>query len=164
MATAFQKELGTLARRPADLCALVASTFEEATRCLLESDHTLGGRVREDAAEGAACEDQACALPALHAPRAEDVEAVIATVHAAADLTRMGGLAREVAEPRRRGRRVGRRCRARGSCRGVPDHESRLHVVCPDKSEKDRAAPDARGRSATRADPALERRLLQLPC
>ncbi|WIY01647.1 PhoU domain-containing protein [Amycolatopsis mongoliensis] len=105
MPTAFQKELGTLAHRLADLCALVANAFEEATRSVLESDHTLGGRVREDvaaiAALGAACEDQACALLALHAPREEDVKAVVAAAHTAADLTRMGGLAREVAEPRR---------------------------------------------------------------
>ncbi len=100
MPTAFQKELGTLAQRPADLCAPVAIAVEEATRCVLESDRTLGGRVREDAAAvaalGAACEDRAGALPALHAPREEDVKAVVA----AADLTRMGGLALEVAESR----------------------------------------------------------------
>jgi phosphate transport system protein len=104
MPTAFQKELVTLAHRLADLCELVANAVEMATRSVLESDHTLGGRVREDAAAvaalGAACEDQACALLALHAPREADVKAVVAAVHAAADLTRMGGLAREVAEPR----------------------------------------------------------------
>ncbi|MGW5719198.1 PhoU domain-containing protein [Amycolatopsis sp. NPDC003865] len=104
MPTAFQKELGTLAQRLADLCALVAIAFEEATRCALESDRTLGGRVREDAAAvaalGAACEDHVGALLVLHAPREEDVRAVVAAVHVAADLTRMGGLAREVAEPR----------------------------------------------------------------
>lgn len=102
MPTAFQKELVTLAHRLADLCALVASALEEATRSVLESDHTLGGRVREQvaaaAALGAACEDQACALLALHAPREAEVKAVVAAVHTAADLTRMGGLAREVAE------------------------------------------------------------------
>ncbi|WP_410592159.1 phosphate uptake regulator PhoU [Amycolatopsis sp. lyj-23] len=53
------------------------------------------------AAPGAACEDQACALPALHTPREADVEVVVAAVHTAADLTRMGGLAREVASARR---------------------------------------------------------------
>ncbi|WP_372667041.1 PhoU domain-containing protein [Amycolatopsis kentuckyensis] len=104
MPTAFQKELSTLAQRLADLCALVAIAVGEATRCVLESDRTLGGRVREDAAAiaalGVACEDQACALLALHTPREEGVKAVVAAVHAAADLTRMGGLALEVAEPR----------------------------------------------------------------
>jgi phosphate transport system protein len=104
MPTAFQKELVTLAHRLADLCALVAIALEEATRSVVESDHTLGGRAREDAAAaaalGAACEDQACALLALHAPREGEVKAVVAAVHTAADLTRMGGLAREVAEPR----------------------------------------------------------------
>jgi phosphate transport system protein len=68
---------------------------------VLERDPTLGGRVREDAAAVAACEDQAGALPALHAPREQDVKAVVAALCAAVDLTRMGGLAREVAEPRR---------------------------------------------------------------
>ncbi|WP_103348957.1 PhoU domain-containing protein [Amycolatopsis sp. CA-128772] len=102
MKTAFEKELVTLAHRLADLCALVAVALEEATRSVLESDHTLGGRVREQvgaaAALGAACEDQACALLALHAPREAEVKAVVGAVHTAAELTRMGGLAREVAE------------------------------------------------------------------
>ncbi|QKV79821.1 phosphate uptake regulator PhoU [Amycolatopsis sp. Hca4] len=102
MPTAFQKELVTLAHRLADLSDLVASALEEATRSILESDHTLGGRAREQAgaaaALGAACEDQACALLALHAPPEADVKTVVAAVHIAADLTRMGGLAEEVAE------------------------------------------------------------------
>jgi phosphate transport system protein len=102
MATAFEKELVTLAHRLADLCDLVAIALEEATRSVLESDHTLGGRAREQAAAvaalGAACEDQACALLALHGPPEAEVKAVVAAVHVAADLTRMGGLAREVAE------------------------------------------------------------------
>lgn len=104
MPTAFQKELVTLAHRLADLGDLAAIALEEATRAVLESDHTLGGRAREQAAAvaalGAACEDQACALPALHAPREAEVKAVVAAVHIAADLTRMGGLAREVAGSR----------------------------------------------------------------
>ena len=103
MPTAFQKELGTLADRLADLCALVAIALEDATRAVLESDHTLGGRGRDDAAALAvACEDQAGALSALHTPREEDVKAVAGAVHTAADLTRMGGLAQEVAQPQRR--------------------------------------------------------------
>jgi len=104
MPTAFQRELVTLAHRLADLCDLVAVALEEATRSVLESDHTLGGRAREQAAAvaalGAACEDQACALLALHAPPEAGVKAVVAAVHTAADLTRMGGLAREVAAAR----------------------------------------------------------------
>jgi phosphate transport system protein len=96
--TAFQQEPATLSHRPADLCALVAVALEEATRSALERDHTLGGRVREDAAAG---EDQAGASPVPHAPPEEDVKAVAAAVCTAVDLTRMGGLAREVAEPRR---------------------------------------------------------------
>ncbi|WP_290062384.1 PhoU domain-containing protein [Amycolatopsis solani] len=104
MPTAFQKELVTLSHRLADLCALVAIALEEATRSVLESDHTLGGRAREEvaavAALGAACEDQAGALLALHAPREEEVKAVLAAVRVAGDLTRMGGLAREVADAR----------------------------------------------------------------
>ncbi|WP_410609849.1 PhoU domain-containing protein [Amycolatopsis sp. lyj-109] len=106
MPTAFQKELVTLAHRLADLGDLVSIALEEATRSVLESDPTLGGRAREQAAAvaalGAACEDQACALLALHAPREAEVKAVVAAVHTAADLTRMGGLAQEVAEARGR--------------------------------------------------------------
>jgi phosphate transport system protein len=97
MPTAFQKELVTLAHRLADLCALVASAWEEASRSLLENGHTLGEQVAVVAALGAACEDQACALLALHAPREADVKAVVAAVHTAADLTRMGDLAHELA-------------------------------------------------------------------
>jgi len=104
MPTAFEKELVTLAHRLADLGDLAAIALEEATRSVLESDHTLGGRAREQAAAvaalGGACEDQACALLALHTPREAGVKAVVAAVHTAADLTRMGGLAREVAEAR----------------------------------------------------------------
>jgi phosphate transport system protein len=99
--TAFQKEPATLSHRLADLCALVAIALEEATRSALERDHTLGGRVREDTAAVAAREDQASASPTLHAPPWEDVQAVVAAVCTAVDLTRMGGLAREVAELRR---------------------------------------------------------------
>ncbi|MGW5740321.1 PhoU domain-containing protein [Amycolatopsis sp. NPDC003861] len=104
MPTAFEKELVTLAHRLADLGDLVAIALEEATRSVLESDHTLGGRAREQAvavaALGAACEDQACALLALHAPPEAGVKAVVAAAHTAADLTRMGGLALDVAEAR----------------------------------------------------------------
>ncbi|WP_410592161.1 hypothetical protein [Amycolatopsis sp. lyj-23] len=44
MPTAFQRELVTLAHRLADLADLAAVALEEATRSVLESDHTLGGR------------------------------------------------------------------------------------------------------------------------
>ncbi|MDT7805786.1 MAG: phosphate transport system protein [Actinomycetota bacterium] len=96
MPTAFEKELVTLAHRLADLCALTASAFEEASRALLENGCTLGEQAAAAAALGAACEDQACALLALHAPHEADVKAVVAAVHTAADLTRMGGLAAEL--------------------------------------------------------------------
>ncbi|WP_410570238.1 hypothetical protein [Amycolatopsis sp. cmx-4-61] len=100
MPTTFEREPGTRARLLADLGDLVAGAVEEATRSVPESDHTLGGRAQEQAAAvvvpGAACEDQACALPALHTPRKAGVKAV----DTAADLTRMGGLAREVVDHR----------------------------------------------------------------
>ncbi len=102
MATAFQKDLHTLAYRLADLCALAASTVEQAARALLEADQTLAGQVLEQAATvgalGAGCEEQACAMLALHAPRSDELRTVVVGIHLAADLTRMGDLGREVAD------------------------------------------------------------------
>lgn len=101
MPTAFQKELVTLAYRLADLCALAASTVGQATRALLEADQLLAGQVLEQAASvtalGSACEEQACALLALHAPQSGDLKTVVVAVHTATDITRMGDLCREIA-------------------------------------------------------------------
>jgi phosphate transport system protein len=108
MPTAFEKAPATLSHRPADLGALVASALEEATRSVLERDHTLGGRVREDAAAVPRPGPRARTRRTLHAPREEDVKAVAAAVCTAVDLTRMGGLAR--------------RSRSRGGCRWMCGH------------------------------------------
>lgn len=101
MPMAFQKELSTLAYRLADLCALAASAVGQATRALLEADQLLAGQVLEQAAAvtalGAACEEQASALLALHAPQSGDLRTVVVAIHTAADLTRMGDLCRDLA-------------------------------------------------------------------
>lgn len=101
MPTAFQKELVTLAYRLADLCELAASTVGQVTRALLEADQLLAGQVLEQAASvaalGSACEEQACALLALHAPQTGDLRTVVVAIHTAGNLTRMGDICRDVA-------------------------------------------------------------------
>jgi phosphate transport system protein len=101
MPTAFQKELVTLAYRLADLCALAASTVGQATRALLEADQLVAGQVLEQAASmtalGSACEEQACALLAIHAPDPVGLRVVVVAIRTGADITRMGDLCREVA-------------------------------------------------------------------
>jgi phosphate transport system protein len=102
MPTPSMQELRTLAYRLSDLSALVATALEQVTRALVESDHTLAEHVLEQAAEaaalGAACEEQACALLALHAPRDGALRTVVVAIHTAADLTRMGELVGQVAD------------------------------------------------------------------
>lgn len=101
MSTPFQQELLTLAYRIADLCALAGSAVGQVARALLEGDQLLAGQVLEQAAAvaalGSACEEQACALLALHTPQSDDQRIVVVAIHTATDITRMGDLCREVA-------------------------------------------------------------------
>ncbi|WP_156754494.1 phosphate signaling complex protein PhoU [Actinokineospora pegani] len=106
MREAYQLELGKLADDLAEMCAMVAGAMELATKSLLEADLALAEQVisgdeRIDDARSA-CEEHAYALLALQAPVATDLRTVLAAIHAAESLERMGDLALHVAKAARR--------------------------------------------------------------
>jgi phosphate transport system protein len=84
----------------------VADAMERATQALLEVDLGLAEQVISDDQKvddaRAECEEQAYALLALQAPVATDLRTVLAAIHAAESLERMGDLALHVAKAARR--------------------------------------------------------------
>jgi phosphate transport system protein len=106
MREAYHVQLGQLADDLAGMCSMVADAMELATRALLEADlaiaeQVIGDDVKVDEARSA-CEEQAYALIALQAPVATDLRTVLAAIHAAESLERMGDLALHVAKSARR--------------------------------------------------------------
>ena len=83
-----------------------ATAMELATRSLLEADLGLAEQVIGDDAKiddaRSSCEEHAYALLALQAPVATDLRTVLAAIHAAESLERMGDLALHVAKAARR--------------------------------------------------------------
>jgi phosphate transport system protein len=106
MREAYQVELGELAEELAHMCSMSATAMELATRSLLETDLGLAEQVIGDDAKiddaRSACEEHAYALLALQAPVATDLRTVLAAIHAAESLERMGDLALHVAKAARR--------------------------------------------------------------
>jgi phosphate transport system protein len=106
MREAYQVELGQLAEELANMCAMSANAMELATQALLETDLGLAEQVIGDDAKiddaRSACEEHAYALLALQAPVATDLRTVLAAIHAAESLERMGDLALHVAKAARR--------------------------------------------------------------
>src|ERR1044072_6480035 len=106
MREAYQVELGQLVVELAGMCWMVAAAMELATRSLLEADLGLGEQgICDDAKVDDArssCEEHAYALLALQAPVATDLRSVLAAIHAAESLERMGALALHVAKAARR--------------------------------------------------------------
>lgn len=106
MREAYHVELGQLAEELAVMCSMAADAMELATRALLETDLDLAEQVIGDDAKiddaRSACEEHAYALLALQAPVATDLRSVLATIHAAESLERMGDLALHVAKAARR--------------------------------------------------------------
>ena len=106
MREAYHVELGQLAEELAVMCSMAADAMELATRSLLETDLGLAEQVIGDDAKiddaRSACEEHAYALLALQAPVATDLRSVLATIHAAESLERMGDLALHVAKAARR--------------------------------------------------------------
>ncbi|MDT7580064.1 MAG: phosphate transport system protein [Pseudonocardiales bacterium] len=102
----YQDQLAALADALADMCLQVATAMERATRALLEADLQLAEQViaedlriddlRTDA------EEKAYGLLALQSPVATDLRVVIAAIHGAGDIERMGDLALHVAQAARR--------------------------------------------------------------
>lgn len=106
MREAYHDRLGELATQLADMCALVATAMERATTALLKADLALAEQViGDDLAIDTArteYEEEAYALLALQAPVATDLRTVLAVIHAAESLERMGDLALHVAKTARR--------------------------------------------------------------
>ncbi|EHR53618.1 phosphate transport system regulatory protein PhoU [Saccharomonospora marina XMU15] len=106
MREAYHVELENLAERLAGMSGQVADAMERATKAMLESDLELAERVISDDSlvddARADCEEQAYALLALQAPVATDLRVVLAAIHAAESLERMGDLALHVAKAARR--------------------------------------------------------------
>lgn len=106
MREAYQVELGELAEELATMCSMAGTAMELATRALLDADLALAEQVIGDDAKiddaRAACEEHAYALLALQAPVATDLRTVLAAIHAAESLERMGDLALHVAKAARR--------------------------------------------------------------
>ena len=102
----YQEQLAALADALADMCLRVATAMDLATRALLEADLQLAEQViaadvriddlRTDA------EEKAFGLLALQSPVATDLRVVIAAIHGAGDIERMGDLALHVAQAARR--------------------------------------------------------------
>lgn len=106
MREAYHVELNRLADNLARMSGNVAAAMELATKSLLEADLSLAEQVISDDQlvddARADCEEQAYALLALQAPVATDLRTVLATIHAAESLERMGDLAMNVARAARR--------------------------------------------------------------
>jgi phosphate transport system protein len=106
MREAYHVQLEQLAENLAAMSLQVADAMERATQALLEVDLGLAEQVISDDAKvddaRAECEEQAYALLALQAPVATDLRTVLAAIHAAESLERMGDLALHVAKAARR--------------------------------------------------------------
>jgi phosphate transport system protein len=102
----YQYQLATLADALADMCLQVATAMELATRALLEADLQLAEQVIAADARiddmRADAEEKAFGLLALQSPVATDLRVVIAAIHGAGDIERMGDLALHVAQAARR--------------------------------------------------------------
>ncbi|MDI2031088.1 phosphate signaling complex protein PhoU [Saccharopolyspora sp. TS4A08] len=106
MREVYQEQLGMLTDVLASMSAMVGTAMERATKSLLEADLSLAEQVIDedslvDEARSRA-EEYAFGLLALQAPVAGDLRSVIATIHAAEDMERMGDLALHVAKAARR--------------------------------------------------------------
>src|SRR5690349_1337776 len=106
MREAYHVELDQLANELAGMCSMVSDAMELATRALLEGDLGLAEQVigddnKVDEARSS-CEEHAYSLLALQAPVATDLRTVLAAIHAAESLERMGDLALHVAKAARR--------------------------------------------------------------
>ncbi|CAM3445785.1 phosphate signaling complex protein PhoU [Kibdelosporangium persicum] len=106
MREAYRDQLGQLANQLADMCSMVGDAMALATRALLETDLALAEQVIGDDSKvddaRAKAEEEAYALLALQAPVATDLRTVLAVIHAAESLERMGDLALHVAKTARR--------------------------------------------------------------
>jgi phosphate transport system protein len=106
MRAAYHEKLSGLNDELAQMSQLAGEAMKKATTALLEGDLDLAEEVISsdtdiDALRSSA-EEQAFGLLALQAPVAGDLRSVIAAIHSAGDLERMGDLALHVAKAARR--------------------------------------------------------------
>lgn len=106
MRDTYQEQLDELASGLADMCDEVARAMARATTALLEADLQLAEQVISEDVKiddvRAAAEHRAFGLLALQAPVATDLRVVVAAIHGAGDIERMGDLALHVAQAARR--------------------------------------------------------------
>jgi phosphate transport system protein len=106
MREAYHERLDGLADDLADMCTQVAAAMEKATSALLGCNLSLAEQVISDDVKIDAArsdvEGTAFTLLALQTPVATDLRVVVSSIHAAADLERMGDLALHVAKTARR--------------------------------------------------------------
>lgn len=106
MRETYHARLDELTVHLADMCTTVGEAMRDATAALLHADRATAERViAEDSIvdrQRSTVEDDAYALLALQAPVASELRAVLAAIHAAESLERMGDLAHHVAKAARR--------------------------------------------------------------
>lgn len=106
MREAYRSQLNELASQLADMCGMVSEAMEHATKALLQADLPLAEQVIGDDTKideaRTSCEEEAYTLLALQAPVAAELRIVLAVIHAAESLERMGDLALHVAKATRR--------------------------------------------------------------
>jgi phosphate transport system protein len=106
MRTAYHEKLSGLNDELAQMSQLAGEAMKKATTALLDGDLDLAEEVISGDTEidslRTSAEEQAFGLLALQAPVAGDLRSVIAAIHSAGDLERMGDLALHVAKAARR--------------------------------------------------------------
>lgn len=106
MRTVFHEQLQHLTDQVAHMCGLAAEAMERATEALLGLDLRMAEEVISQDADidtlRTNCEQLAYSLLALQAPVAGDLRTIVALIHTAEKIERMGDLARHVAEQTRR--------------------------------------------------------------
>jgi phosphate transport system protein len=106
MRTAYHEKLSGLNDELAQMSQLAGEAMKKATSALLDGDLDLAEEVISSDTEidalRTSAEEQAFGLLALQAPVAGDLRSVIAAIHSAGDLERMGDLALHVAKAARR--------------------------------------------------------------
>ena len=106
MRAAYNEKLSALADELAEMSTMAGEAMKKATSALLEGDldlaeEVISGDSKIDALRTQA-EEQAFGLLALQAPVAGDLRSILAAIHSAGDLERMGDLALHVAKAARR--------------------------------------------------------------
>ena len=100
--SSFDEDLGHIDRLIRDMGDLSGSMVSSSTRALLASDNALAQRVVSDDtimdAKQRELDDRAITLIAKRQPMAQDLRSVVGAIRMAADLERIGDLAKNIAK------------------------------------------------------------------